>query len=83
MNNTLSNIRFDLSSLSAGYFYSGSVEAVDFGRIDEEIRERTNRLVTMKTDGRVKDFMHHDHPKPEAPLALFAANYFKVIQSFF
>ena len=61
-----------------GYFYSGTVDKVDFSRIDEEIRERTNKMITMKTDGRVKDFMKHDHPTPEGPLALFAANYFKV-----
>ena len=66
------------------YFYGGNVEMADFTNIDEVIRRETNRRVTMKTNNAVKDFMHHDHPKPEAPMALFAANYFKVIsgQSF-
>ena len=60
------------------YFYSGSVDAVDFDRTDPELRNRTNRLVSMKTNGRVTDFMQHDHVTPEGPLTLFAANYFKV-----
>ena len=52
----------------------------DFASIDEVIRRGTNRRVAMKTDNVVRDFMHHDHPKPEAPMALYAANYFKVVE---
>ena len=62
------------------YFYGGNVEMADFANIDEVIRRETNRRGTMKTDNAVTDFMHHDHPKPEAPMALYAANYFKVIK---
>jgi serine protease inhibitor len=61
-----------------GYFYGGSVDVVDFSDIDNAIRDATNRRVAMKTDNRVKDAMHHDHPVPEPPMAMFAANYFKV-----
>ena len=62
------------------YFYGGNVEMADFASIDEVIRRETNRRVAMKTDNVVRDFMHHDHPTPEAPMALYAANYFKVVE---
>ena len=61
------------------YFYGGNVDVSDFGDIDEVIRRETNRRVAMKSGNSVADFMHHDHPKPQGPMALYAANYFKVI----
>jgi len=59
------------------YFYGGNVDVADFGDIDEVIRRETNRRVSMKSGNSVADFMHHDHPKPQGPMALYAANYFK------
>ena len=62
----------------AAYFYGGTVSKADFSTIDTAIRDATDKMVSMKTGGKMEGFSGHDHPRPEPPLAMFAANYFKV-----
>ena len=61
-----------------GYFYQGLAKQISFAMVDEEIRSTINRAVAMKTDNAIENFMHHEHPHPAPPMAVYAANYFKV-----
>lgn len=60
------------------YFYTGMVNRVDFDDIETEIKGAINRQVAMKTDQKVKEIFHHEHPMPDPPMTFFAANYFQV-----
>ena len=62
------------------YFYSGSVEEVEFDQLDSNMRSVINQMVTMKTREKVQDFMYHDHlPKYLPPMISFGANFLQVI----
>ena len=62
------------------YFYSGSVEEVEFDQLDSNMRTVINQMVTMKTREKVQDFMYHNHlPKYLPPMISFGANFLQVI----
>ena len=61
------------------YFYSGTVEEVEFDQLDSNMRTIINQMVTMKTGEKISDFMHHDHlPKYLPPMISFGANFLQV-----
>lgn len=62
------------------YFYSASVEQVDFEELDSNIRGIINQMVAMKTDNSIPDFMQHDHlPNYPPPMVSFGGNYIQVL----
>ena len=66
------------------YFYSGTVEEVEFDQLDSNMRTIINQMVTMKTGEKVSDFMHHDHlPKYQPPMISFGANFLQVCKVFY
>jgi serine protease inhibitor len=60
------------------YFYSGSVDQIEFAQIEDKVRKRVNALVETKTKSQIADFVGHDHPNADRPMAFFAANFFRV-----
>ena len=60
------------------YFYSGMVNQIDFANVEEEIKSAINNQVSMKTEGKVEEIFHHEHPMPDPPMTFFAANFFQV-----
>ena len=60
------------------YFYSGMVNQIDFANVEEEIKTAINNQVSMKTEGKVEEIFHHEHPVPDPPMTFFAANFFQV-----
>ena len=67
-----------------GYFYSGTIEQVEFDDLDENVRKPVNTMIDSKTEGQVDKFMNlNTMPGYLPPMISFGANFFKVCGGFF
>ena len=61
------------------YFYSGTIQQIEFNQLDQNVRGNVDDMINTKTNGEMTNFMGSDTiPEYPPPMISFGANYLKV-----